>query len=254
MPFDIDRVRALRPQNELHYFPTISSTMTEAARLAGSGAPHGTVVVADEQTAGVGRLGRSWHSQAGLGLYSTTILRLPLSPANVPVAALVLGLATADAITKASNLACDLRWPNDVLINERKAAGILAQLSDGCVLAGIGINVHQSFFPDGLRTPATSLFLETHGHAPDREDLLAQLLASLDSFCELLQDSGSSAILRAFTAASSYVLHRRVLIEETGAEGVTAGLDDNGFLMVRLDNNRMERVCSGGIRPVNARS
>jgi len=251
MPLDIERVRQLRPQNELHYFPAIGSTMTEAARLAASGAPHGTVVIADEQTAGVGRLGRSWHSQAESGIYATALLRLSLSPANVPLSALMLGLGTAEAITASSNLACDLRWPNDVLINGKKVAGILAQFSDACVLAGIGINVNQSSFPGGLRTPATSLFLESGGCPPAREDLIAKLLASLDAFCSLLAESGPGGILRAFTAASSYVLHRRVIIEETGAEGVTAGLDENGFLMVRLDNNRLERVCSGGIRPVN---
>lgn len=262
MPLDIERIRQLRPQNELHYFPAIGSTMTEAARLAASGAPHGTVVLADEQTAGVGRLGRSWHSQAESGIYSTTLLRLSLSPANIPLSALMLGLATADAIARSSDLVCDLRWPNDVLIDGRKVAGILAQFAaqssapppDGCVLAGIGINVHQSSFPGDLRTPATSLFLESSGRPPAREDLIAQLLASLDAFCSLLAETGPSGILRAFTVASSYVLHRRIVIEESGAQGVTAGLDENGFLMVRLDNNRLERICSGGIRPAITRS
>lgn len=253
MPLDIERVRLLRPQNQLHYFPALGSTMTEAARLAATGVPHGTVIVADEQTAGVGRLGRAWHSEADAGLYSTTLLRLPLPSANVPLAALMLGLATADAITAVSNLPCDLRWPNDVLIHERKVAGILAQLSEGCILAGIGINVSQSAFPDDLRTPATSLLLAGGGHAPAREDLLVRLLASLDTFSALLIDAGPSAIVRAFTAASSYVLHRRVTVEESGTEGVTAGLDENGFLLVRLGNNRVERVHSGGIRPITAR-
>ena len=254
MPLDIERVRQLRPQNQLHYFPAIGSTMTEAARLAAAGAPHGTVIVADEQTAGIGRLGRAWHSEPEAGLYCTTLLRLSLPSANVPLGALMLGLATADAITTVSNLPCDLRWPNDVLINERKAAGILAQFSDGCILAGIGINVSQTEFPADLRTPATSLLLEGHGRAPAREDLLVRLLASLDTFSALLLDAGPSAIVRAFTASSSYVLHRRVTVEESGAQGVTAGLDDNGFLLLRLDNNRIERIHSGGIRPATARS
>jgi BirA family biotin operon repressor/biotin-[acetyl-CoA-carboxylase] ligase len=165
----------------------------------------------------------------------------------------MLGLATADAITAVSNLPCDLRWPNDVLIHERKVAGILAQFSDRCILAGIGINVNQSAFPNDLRTPATSLLLEGNGRPSGREDLLVRLLASLDIFSALLIDVGSSAIVRAFTAASSYVLHRRVTVEESGAEGVTAGLDENGFLLLRLDNNRVERVHSGGVRPIARR-
>jgi BirA family transcriptional regulator, biotin operon repressor / biotin---[acetyl-CoA-carboxylase] ligase len=250
MPLDIERIRQFRPQNQLHYFPTLGSTMTEAARLAALDAPHGTVVLADEQTAGLGRLGRTWHSQAASGIYSTTLLRLTLAPENLPLAALMLGLATADAISRSTNLMCDLRWPNDVLIEDQKVAGILAQLVDGYILAGIGINVNQASFPDGLRTPATSLLMKSGGRVHSREDILVDLLSALDSYCSLLIEEGPHGILRSFTAASSYALHRRVTIEESGAEGVTVGLDENGFLLLRLDDGSVERITSGGIRPV----
>ncbi|HSU33727.1 MAG TPA: biotin--[acetyl-CoA-carboxylase] ligase [Bryobacteraceae bacterium] len=249
MPLDVEKIRLLRPQNQLHYFPTLGSTMTEAARLAALRAPHGTVVLADEQTAGLGRLGRSWYSQAASGIYSTTLLRLPLSPESAPLAALMLGLATADAISRSTNLMCDLRWPNDVLIDERKVAGILAQLVDGYILAGIGINVNQASFPDGLRTPATSVLMKSGGRVHSREDILLHLLPALDAYCSLLIEEGPHSILRAFAAASSYALHRRVRVEESGTEGVTAGLDENGFLLLRLDDGRLERITSGGIRP-----
>src|ERR1700733_12422214 len=147
MPLDVAALRAHRPQTEFHYFPSTDSTMREAVTLAVAGAAHGTVVIADEQTAGVGRLGRSWHSEADVGIYCSILLRLPLSPSHLPVATLMLGLATAEAIEKASDLACDLLWPNDVLINGRKTAGILAQLVDNCIIAGIGINVNQQELP-----------------------------------------------------------------------------------------------------------
>jgi len=175
-------------------------------------------------------------------------LRLLLSPANLPVATLLLGLAAAEAIQTATSLACDLRWPNDVLIDGRKVAGILAQLVDTCIVAGIGINVNQTKFPDGLRTPATSLRLESNGRPQSREAILVQLLASLDSFCSLLAAEGPTAIIRAFTAASSYALNRRVILEETGQKGVTGGLDENGFLLVQFDSGRTERVAAGGVR------
>lgn len=249
MPLDVERIRSLRPQNKIHYFPTVGSTMTEGARLASSGAPHGTTVLADEQTAGIGRLGRSWQSEADFGIYCSILLRLPLSPANLPIASLVLGLATAEAIQKSTELACDLRWPNDVLINERKTAGILTHLVDSCIVAGIGINVNQFEFPNDLRTPATSLRIESNGCAQSREDLIVNLLESLDAFCSMLITQGSAAILRAFNSASSYVLHRRVIIEETGAKGVTAGLDENGFLLVRSETGRIDRISTGGVRP-----
>src|SRR5215204_2800495 len=101
---------------QIHRFDRLDSTMTKAAQLASAGAPDGTVVVAREQTAGQGRLGRSWHSEPGCGLYLTQLLRPTLDPTRLPVITLALGLATAEAMTKTTGVAVDLRWPNDVLI------------------------------------------------------------------------------------------------------------------------------------------
>ncbi len=249
MPLDVARLRRLRPQNALHYFASIDSTMTEGARLANMGAPHGTVVLAEEQTAGVGRLGRSWISEPEVGIYCSILLRLALPPTGFPIASLVLGLSTAEAIEKSTSLACDLRWPNDVLINEQKVAGILTHLVDGCIIAGIGINVNQSSFPANLRTPATSLRLSSNGQLLSREKIAVALLDSIDFFCSMLVSEGAGSILRAFTSASSYALNRRIVLEENGAKGVTAGLDENGFLLVRFDSGRLERLAAGGVRP-----
>jgi BirA family biotin operon repressor/biotin-[acetyl-CoA-carboxylase] ligase len=249
MPLDIASLRSLRPQNEIHYFPTVGSTMTEAARLAASGAQHGTVVLADEQTAGLGRLGRTWISQHELGIYCSMLLRLPLAPASLPIASLVLGLATAEAIEKCTALACDLRWPNDVLINERKVAGILTHLIESCIVVGIGINVNHESFPSGLRTPATSLRIASGGREQSREIIIVALLEAVDAFCSMLASEGPERILRAFTLASSYAVNRRVVIEENGAKGITAGLDENGFLLVRSDSGRLDRIAAGGVRP-----
>jgi BirA family transcriptional regulator, biotin operon repressor / biotin---[acetyl-CoA-carboxylase] ligase len=249
MSLDVESIRIRRPENEIHYFPSLGSTMSEGARLAASGAAQGTVVLADEQTAGLGRLGRSWHSQAELGVYCSILLRLPLSPPNLPVASLVLGLATAEAIQKSTQLACDLRWPNDVLINERKTAGILTHLIDPYIVAGIGINVNHTSLPNDLRTPATSLRIESGGRIQSREDLIVNLLESVDGFCSMLVTQGPGSILRAFSSSSSYAIHRRVVIEESGVKGVTEGLDENGFLLVRSDTGNLERIAAGGVRP-----
>jgi BirA family biotin operon repressor/biotin-[acetyl-CoA-carboxylase] ligase len=197
----------------------------------------------------MGRLGRSWISEPETGIYISILLRLPLSPANLPIASLVLGLATAEAIHKATHVACDLRWPNDVLVNERKVAGILTHLVDGCVIAGIGVNVNQTSFPSNLRTPATSLRIESNGAVQSREALIAALIESVEGFCSSLAAKGPEAILRAFSSSSSYAFNRRVILEEGGKKGVTAGLDENGFLLVRLDTGRIERIATGGIRP-----
>src|SRR4051794_4531735 len=106
----------------IHRFDKLESTMIEAGRLAAEGAPPGTVVVTGEQTAGQGRLGRTWHSEADAGLYMTQIFRPKLCPDSLPLVTLSLGLAVAEAITSTAGVKCDLRWPNDVLIGEKKCA------------------------------------------------------------------------------------------------------------------------------------
>jgi BirA family biotin operon repressor/biotin-[acetyl-CoA-carboxylase] ligase len=250
MPLDIETIAAQRPQNEIHYFPVIGSTMTEAARLALAGAPHGSVVIADEQTAGIGRFGRHWLSEPEEGIYCSILLRLPLEPARLPIVTLALGVATAEAIEQTTGIDCDLRWPNDVLIGERKVAGILAQLHETCIVAGIGINVNQSKLPDDLRTPAISLQIAS-GKTIVREPVVIALLQRLDALCSLLINDGPESIIRAFTASSSYALHRRVVYEsERGTKrGVTAGLDTHGFLKVRDDSGMTVTLYNGGVRP-----
>ena len=167
----------------------------------------------------------------------------------MPLITLGLGLAVAEAIENSTDLACDLRWPNDVLISDRKVAGILAQLTDSCVIAGIGINVNQTSFPGTLRTPATSLLMESNGKMQAREPIAVRLLASVDMFCEMLVKQGPESILRAFSAASSYASNRRVVVEESGRRGLTAGLDRNGFLLVKYDTGSVERIAAGSVRP-----
>src|SRR3982751_4553095 len=175
MPLDVSSLREQRPSTNLHYFPTIGSTMTEATRMARDGAPHGTVVLAEEQTAGVGRVGRSWTSDAEVGIYCSVILRLPLPQAQFPIVSLLLGLATVEAIQNSAGIACDLRWPNDVLVDGCKVAGVLAHMAANCIIGGIGINVNNTSFEPNLRTPATSLRIAA-GTEVSRESVLLKLL------------------------------------------------------------------------------
>lgn len=234
---------------KIHRFATVDSTMTRAAELADLGAEAGTVVVATEQTSGQGRLGRTWHSESEAGLYLTEILRPKLCPDSLPLVTLALGLATAEAITQVAGMACDLRWPNDVLIGTRKCAGILAQLQEDVLLAGIGINVNHTMFPPEIEPVATSLRLAT-GREHSRERLLDVLLGSIDTHLETLFRDGKEPILRAFTAASSYVYGRRVVIDG-GKElrGTTDGLDPQGFLILRQDDGTRKLILAGGVRP-----
>lgn len=224
--------------------------MLEAAALSERGCPHGTAVVAEAQTAGIGRHGHSWHSEPGSGLYVSVVLRLPLGPVELPVLTLALGLATAEAITLSTGLVCDLRWPNDILIDKKKAAGILVQFSDGVAIAGIGINVNHMAFPSHLQTEATSLRL-AFGRETDREQLLQDLLVAIETTSEILVHDGKAAILKLFCDSSSFASGKRVRVDMGGRhiEGTTAGLDHSGFLLIRKLDGQIETVVAGGVRP-----
>src|SRR5271166_4491122 len=204
---DIAALRTLLPNREIHYHLSLDSTMHEAARLAAGGVTSGTVVVAEEQTAGIGRQQRPWHSEAESGLYFSVVLRVPVDP----MITMALGLATVDAIQKTTGIACDLRWPNDVLIEDRKVAGILTQVEASAVIAGIGVNVNHTAFPPELQAQATSLRIAS-GRLQSREALLIELLPAVDIFCSTLIKEGKQAILEMFSHASSYVRGRRVSV------------------------------------------
>jgi BirA family biotin operon repressor/biotin-[acetyl-CoA-carboxylase] ligase len=241
----------MTPERQIHWFPVVGSTMQIAADLAAKGCASGTVVGADEQAAGHGRYGRNWHSEAKSGLYVSLILRLQVPPENLPVVTLALGLAVTDAILSATGIACDLRWPNDVMAAGKKCCGILVQLHDDAVIAGIGINVNQTAFPPELQAVATSLRIVS-GREQSRDLLLDKLLDSVDSFLEILRTDGKEAILRMFSEASSYVRGRRVVVDQAGEslEGTTDGLDASGFLILRKNNGQRTLILAGGVRPV----
>jgi BirA family transcriptional regulator, biotin operon repressor / biotin---[acetyl-CoA-carboxylase] ligase len=247
---DCDLLRAEMPDRHIEWHSRLGSSMTEASRLAASGAPSGAVVGAEEQTAGQGRHGRTWHSEPCSGLYFSVILRHQFTPAALPVVTLALGLAVSEAILQATELVCDLRWPNDVLIQGQKCAGILTQLEGSAIIAGIGINVNHSRFPVELGGIATSLRL-TSGRVHSREGLLLELLPSIDRYCGLLERDGREPILEMFSRASSYVTGRRVHVDQAGSTllGTTAGLNDSGFLILRGDDGRDSLIVAGGVRP-----
>jgi BirA family biotin operon repressor/biotin-[acetyl-CoA-carboxylase] ligase len=255
MSFDLDWACAKLPSRRIDWFPSIDSTMTAACRLAREGATSGTIVGADEQTSGVGRHGHFWHSEPGAGLYVSFVLRLPLDAGAVPLVMLAWGLATRDAIIQvtgadASGLAPDLRWPNDVLLNGKKCAGILAVKEGDAIVAGIGINVRHRDFPPEIEPLATSLLLA--GATASREAMLVSLANHIDDYCEILSEQGPAPICTMFAQASSYVSGRRVRVDQgdTVIEGVTRGLDPFGFLIVRQDNGKDVTILAGGVRPV----
>ena len=238
----------------IHHFYQVESTMNEAGRLAAEGAPHGTIVVAEEQTAGRGRLGRSWYSERSLGIYFTLILRPALAPAAAPILTLMAGVALAEVLHETSRLPTDLRWPNDVLTGGKKCAGILVEMTAEPerienVLVGIGINVNHEQIPTDLAPEATSLRLEA-GRSFSRLELLVTILKRLEYYYGRLLEEGAAAIVERFSEISSYARGKRIRVSDASQilVGVTAGLTPEGLLLVRRDDGRIEKILSGLVR------
>jgi len=197
MPLDLEQLRARLPGRTVIWFESIPSTMPEAARLASEGAPAGTVVVAEEQTAGQGRLGRSWYSEKESGLYVSFVLRPAAPEGALQLVTVAAGLAAQEAVERVSGVRCRIKWPNDLLADGKKCGGILCQTAEEAVIAGIGINVNHAGFPPELAGTATSLRLLT-GRITAREDLLVELAERMDHYCGILEGDGGEAVLRLF--------------------------------------------------------
>jgi BirA family biotin operon repressor/biotin-[acetyl-CoA-carboxylase] ligase len=255
--FDLDALNAELAETifagNLHFSSVTDSTNTDALEAARAGAPHGSVYFANAQLAGRGRGGHAWHSAAGEGLYVSVLLRPPIPASRVHLLPLAAGLAAADATRAVSGLKIDLRWPNDLLIGPRKAGGILAESkTEGAeavfAVIGIGINVHQRSFAPELSTPATSLDLEA-GRRISRQALLVSLLKSLQrETLALLHPTAGRTIPMRMTQASTWVRGRHVEVHGPQAcSGISAGLDEHGFLLVRTADG-IVTVQTGGIR------
>ena len=240
-----------------HYF-RIGSTNLAAMHAAAAGEPEGSVFFAEQQTAGRGRGANAWESVASEGIYCSTILRPQLSPADALLLSLIAGIAVAEAVEQTTGSHSDLRWPNDVLLEERKFCGILTEMNAEAtrvryVVVGIGINVNQPCFSPELEPIATSLRIAS-GREWSRVQLAAALLKSLDDWYRKLSDGtveSRPAIFRKFEDRSSFARNRFVHVDEEGGyEGVTEGLDSRGFLLVRTDRG-LRTVLSGSVRAAN---
>jgi BirA family biotin operon repressor/biotin-[acetyl-CoA-carboxylase] ligase len=239
----------------IHYFQT-GSTNSDALKLAAKAAPHGTLILAEEQTAGRGRFGRVWHSERSSGIYSSIILRPPLPPAAAPVLTLMAGVAAHHAVHQATGFVVDIRWPNDLLVNGKKICGILTEMNAEldrlhAVVLGIGINVNHREMPQELKSIATSLRIEG-GKTYSRAQILAGLLRELERHYRLLLDEGDAAIVEAWSAASTFARGKKIRVTSgSGAfSATTEGLEPSGALRVRREDGRQESLVAGEIAEV----
>ncbi|MHB9094124.1 MAG: biotin--[acetyl-CoA-carboxylase] ligase [Eubacteriales bacterium] len=236
------------------YRETVGSTNELAKELAQKGAQQGTVVIAEEQTGGKGRMGRIWYSPAGQGLWFSVILRPRISPVDATKLTLVCAVAVANAVREITGLAAGIKWPNDILIDNRKAAGILTEMSAeidkvNYMVLGIGINVNfnSKTVPSDLAGIAMSLDEQTNTKI-SRIDLLAAVLNNLDMLYQDFTQGKFAAILSAWKEMS-VTLNRwvKVVSPNTVDEGIAFDIDDEGILILMKKDGSMKRILSGDV-------
>jgi BirA family biotin operon repressor/biotin-[acetyl-CoA-carboxylase] ligase len=238
-----------------HFFKT-DSTNRVALELGHAGEPEGAVVLAEEQTAGRGRSGHTWHSERATGIYATLLLRPRLAPVQAPLLTMMAGLSAYAAVQAVTGLNLDLKWPNDLLINGKKVGGILTEMHAEptlvrFVIVGIGINVNQEQFPADLAGKSTSLRIES-GRAQSRPEVLVQFLRQFErDYSEFLRE-GAKNVVKRFEATSSYARGKRVRVTNgrVSFTGITAGLEEEGLLRVKRDTGETTAVIAGDITEV----
>lgn len=242
----------------IHFYESIPSTNILAKKLADAGGLHGTAVIAANQTEGRGRLGKSWYSAPGQGLYCSIIVRPDVSIEDYPKITLVAGLAVALVLDSITGECSQLKWPNDIYFSGRKVAGILTESSSMMnsldaryAVVGIGLNINQLLedFPPDLRTLVTSLFVETRTEFVV-EDLFQAIRLKLLSLLQILSDDGFQLLLTQWRK-KDYLLGKEMeCVSSDGKRirGVSLGPDEGGQLQVRDSSGGIHDVLSGDVR------
>jgi BirA family biotin operon repressor/biotin-[acetyl-CoA-carboxylase] ligase len=252
--FDVDRFRVQAERRKsalgrpLSYRPVTGSTNDDALLAARSGAPHGSVFLADEQTAGRGRRGHTWLSTPGESLLFSVLVRPKLELAEVSALTLAIGLALRDAVLPLISAPLAIKWPNDLLVNRQKLAGVLveSQLQGTdlqALVIGVGLNVTTRQFPAEIAATATSLAL-LGATLLAREPLLLDLLDAIDRRLSAYQTSGVAGILAELNAADAL---RGARVRVGDATGIGRGLDEQGRLLIEGDDQRLSAMLSGTV-------
>ena len=240
-----------------HYFQEIDSTNRYARRLAEAGAPEGEVVIAEYQSGGRGRLGRNWFSPPYCNLYFSLLLRPALAPVHAPQITLTAAVALADTVAAFVAEPPAIKWPNDILLQGKKLAGILTESSCDAkhiefVILGIGVNLNFPCerMPESIRDRATSL-MEVGGQGVSRENFLRRLIQDLDRCYGVLEDFGFDAIAPRWEAR--FGLKGKTVRVEMGGDvliGQAVGIDHDGALLVEDDRGERQRVVAGDVTAI----
>jgi len=246
-------IKALGPETawvgrEIVYFEETDSTNRRARLLAQEGAQHGTLVLADRQTAGRGRRGRGWISPAGEGIFMSLLLRPDVHPSQVAKLSLLTALAVANAIAEETGLDARIKWPNDIVIHGRKVCGLLLEMTADehavyDVVAGVGVNVHQKTFDEEIAHTASSLDLLT-GRTVSRAALVCAFLRAFEAAMEM----NDEAMMAAYAARSATLGQRVQVIGLTGTfTGVAKGVTDSGSLLVEDEEGAVREVLAADV-------
>ncbi|MCI8949600.1 MAG: biotin--[acetyl-CoA-carboxylase] ligase [Lachnospiraceae bacterium] len=237
----------------LVYLPETDSTNIQAAKLAREGAPEGTLVVAESQTAGKGRRGRSWSSPSGSSIYMSFLLRPDIPPYCASMITLLAGMAGAKAVCQVAGLEAQIKWPNDLVVNGKKICGILTEMSAEMerihyIVTGIGINVNQMEFPEEIRDKATSLWIEG-GKRLNRSQLIAAVMEWFEQYFEqFLETKDLSGLKEAY---EEMLANRNrevsVLDPASPCQGICRGIDKGGELLVELPEGQIRKVVAGEV-------
>jgi BirA family biotin operon repressor/biotin-[acetyl-CoA-carboxylase] ligase len=240
------------------------STNLQAKMMADQKAAEGTLIVADTQTLGRGRRGRTWHSPAGRNIYASLILRPQLAPSQAPQITLMAAVALARTLETSAALDAKIKWPNDVMVGGKKIAGILTELSTDMesvayVVVGFGINVNirEAEMPEEIRPIATSIHMQS-GTETSRTRLLCDLLENFETAYALLNDEGFGPVMAQWRAMTD-IIGQRANVDVMGRRltGTVAAVDDDGVLILEDDGGAVHRILSGDVtrlRPEDTRS
>ena len=238
----------------IHCYDAVESTNLLAVELAQQGEPEGTVVLADQQLSGRGRGSRSWHSPAGVGIYCSIVLRPKITVAKAPLITLMAGVSIAKAVARRTGLSPRVKWPNDVLINDKKVAGILleSRVSGGQIgysVIGFGINVNNGSadLPEDIRVNASSLLIELKKPV-DRSPLVIEIFSELERLYHRFQREDFPLILEQWRHYSSTLGQRvRIWQKDKATEGMAVDLTEDGGLLVELAGGQQIVVHAGDV-------
>lgn len=238
----------------IHYEESCPSTQPIAHQWAQSGAPDGSIVVCEEQTAGKGRLARLWSSTQGKGIWMSIIIRPKIPPTKAPQFTLVAAVAVTRAIEEIAGVRAEIKWPNDLLINGKKCTGILTELQADmdrvhAIILGIGVNVNQTEtdFPEEIQSIATSIQMVT-GQPVDRAQLLARILHHLETYTDLYVMHGFEPLKILWESYSCTIGKRiKAIMIHQQIEGIALGITNEGVLQVKTDDGQIHGIYSADI-------